>query len=109
MIKIIILRKRKAGVTQKEFRDYWVNQHSILERDVFSKGQIKKIVTSFVEKEMKGDSPFDGMVELYFDNMQDLQTERDTTDQTIMGADIANVADPDYQIVVLTEEVVIAG
>ena len=108
MIKVVTMRKRRKDLTQQQFRDYWVNQHSILERQVFARGEIKKIVTTFVTETLVGESPYDGMVELYFDNMDDFNRERIHTGD-MMKEDAAKFCDPDAKITLLTEEVVIAS
>jgi uncharacterized protein (TIGR02118 family) len=108
LIKFIIMRKRRHDLTQRQFRDYWVDRHSILERQVFARGQLKKIVTTFVTEVLAGEAPYDGMVELYYANIDDFKKEqRDTGD--MMKADTENFCDPDYKIAFLTEEVLIAG
>ena len=95
-------------MTREQFKDYWVNKHSELERKVFARGRIKKISATFIGATLVGELSWDGFVELYFDSHEDLDATRQDDDE-MMKKDEANVCDLEQRIVVMTEEVVIAG
>ena len=75
MVKVIRFIKRRKDLTHEQFKAYWLNRHSQLEKMVMEQTPIRKIVASFPTGEMIGgkEPPFDGMVELYFDGVDDMR------------------------------------
>jgi len=70
-------------MTREQFKDYWVNKHSELERKLFACGRIKKIAATFIGPTLVGELSWDGFVELYFDGHGDLEaTLQDDDDVT---------------------------
>ena len=74
MIKLAILLKRRKGMSQQEFLDYRRDVHAPL---LLSIPETKKYVRKFIVSiplEATGyqDVPYDGMVEAWFDSLQDL-------------------------------------
>ena len=67
MYKVIALLRRKPGVTEEEFADYWKHVHAPLVRTTLP--GLRKYVLNFVEAGRGGEPPaYDGMVELHFDD-----------------------------------------
>lgn len=71
MIKSITLLKRKPGITQEEFDRYWKEKHGPLAAALLP-GLRKYIQDHLIE--MPGlKYEFDGIAEIYFDNVEALQ------------------------------------
>ncbi len=108
MIKVVGFVKKRKDLTFQEFKDYWINNHSKLEKESVEKNPVRKIVASFVTEEFVGKGPFDGMVELYFANKEDMQEQMSGPQPGIMKEDEKNFCDPDYRVFVVTEEYLMA-
>lgn len=107
MVKVVGLVKRRPGMSQEDFRRYWLEHHSRLERASLRVNPVRKIVATFWQENLIGDAPFDGMVELYFDSHEAMRQQWSGSHDGTMRADEANFCDPNYRIFVLSEEVVI--
>jgi uncharacterized protein (TIGR02118 family) len=81
MIKLMVFVKKRSDMTRVQFKDYWVNKHSELERQVFARGRIKKISATFVGATLVGELSWDGFVELYFDSHEDLDATLQDDDE----------------------------
>ncbi|MFH0916166.1 MAG: EthD domain-containing protein [bacterium] len=110
MIKAVIFVKRRKDLTREQFRDYWLTQHSKLEKENAEKNWVRKIVASFtVEDDSLPEPPFDGMVELYFDSIEDMKKDVQGEQRKIMRADEENFCDhSEEQLVVITQEYLMA-
>ena len=110
MVKAIIFIKRRKDMTREQFKEYWLTQHSKLEKENVEKNWVKKIVASFaLDDESLPAPPFDGMVELYFDSIEDMKKDVQGPQRQIMLADEENFCDhSEKQVVVLTEEYLMA-
>lgn len=110
MVKAVIFIKRRKDLTREQFKEYWLTQHSKLEKENAEKNWVRKIVASFaIEDESLPEPPFDGMVELYFDSMEDLKRDVQGEQRKIMYADEENFCDhSEEQVVVVTEEYLMA-
>ena len=73
MIKVVGFVRKREDLTRQQFKDYWLNEHSKLARNSLASNPVRKIVASFVSAELVGSTPFDGMVELYFYNIEDMR------------------------------------
>lgn len=74
MFKIILLTKRKPGMSMEDFMDYYENTHTKLTRKAFP--QMKRYRRNYitpVQNEMcaDGESPFDCVTEAWFDARED--------------------------------------
>ena len=76
MIKLIILFKRRAGMTQQEFRDYRRNVHAPLLLAIPETQQfIRRFVVSYpIDRPGIPAPEFDVLVEGWFDSVEDLET-----------------------------------
>jgi uncharacterized protein (TIGR02118 family) len=108
MVKVIGFVKKREDLTLQQFKDYWLNKHSKLEKEAIENTPIKRIVASFVTEELIGTVPFDGMVELYFDSIEEMKAMWSGTQDETMQEDEKNFCDPDYRVFALTEEYIIA-
>lgn len=70
MFKLIVLTKRKTGMSMEDFMDYYENNHAVLTTSMFP--QMKRYIRNYitpVQNELcaDGDSPFDCVTEAFFD------------------------------------------
>lgn len=105
MIKVIGMVRKRADMTHAEFRAYWLNRHSRLEKASLATNPVKRIVANFWQDNLVGTSPFDGMVELYYDNIEDMRRVWCSGHDDTMRADEANFCDPDFRAFCIVEEV----
>ena len=105
-IKFVRLVKRLPALTQEEFKAYWLENHSKLEDKVMESGWVSKITASFATGEVGGaEPPFDGMAEIYFDSVEDLQALVSSHIPEMMREDERNFIDLSGEIVrVVMEE-----
>ena len=110
LVKAVIFIKRRKDLTREQFKEYWLTQHSKLEKENAEKNWVRKIVASFaIEDESLPEPPFDGMVELYFDSIEDMKKDVQGEQRKIMYADEENFCDhSEEQVVVVTEEYLMA-
>ena len=67
MFTMQIWLKRKAGMSEEEFRRYWLEEHAPISRDGYQ--HMKGYVVSFVTGAPKGQEPvYDGLAELTWDD-----------------------------------------
>ena len=105
MIKLVHFVKKRKDLTPEQFKDYWLNKHSQVEKLVLEKTKIKKILASFT---IGKEPPFDGMVELYFDSMEDLRAPGDPEVLAKLRKDEENFIDlSEKRVFVATEEYLI--
>lgn len=109
MIKVVGLVKKRPDMTHEAFKDYWLNKHSRLEKDSLAKNPVRRIVANFFQDNLVGAAPFDGMVELYYDSIEDMRAQWSSGHDDAMRADEANFCDPSYRIFFIAEEVEIGA
>ena len=108
MVKVVGFIRKREDLTFQQFKDYWLNKHSKLEKESLEDNPIRRIVASFVTEELIGKAPFDGMVELYFASIEDFKEQWSGPQDAIMREDEKNFCDPEYRVFVLTEEYLMA-
>jgi uncharacterized protein (TIGR02118 family) len=110
LIKAVIFIKRRKDLTREQFKEYWLTRHVELEKENVEKNWVRKIVASFaIEDESLPEPPFDGMVELYFDSIEDMRKDVQGAQREIMYADEENFCDhSEEQVVVITQEYLMA-
>jgi uncharacterized protein (TIGR02118 family) len=110
LIKAVIFIKRRKDLTREQFKEYWLTRHVELEKENVEKNWVRKIVASFaIEDESLPEPPFDGMVELYFDSIEDMRKDVQGAQREIMYADEENFCDhSEVQVVVITQEYLMA-
>ena len=69
MVKVIAMLKRKDGLTLEEFLRYWQDQHGLLLLKLFP-GLQKCVQNSPVRLPGGRELQFDGIVELWFDDLE---------------------------------------
>ena len=109
MIKAVGFVKKRKDFTSEQFKEYWLNNHSKLEKESVQKNPVRKIVASFVMGEAIGKAPFDGMVELYWASVEDMKAQFAGPQRAIMREDEKNSCDlSEEPVFVITEEYVMA-
>jgi len=78
MVKLIVLMRRKPSLSEAEFHRYWREEHA---RTVVSVKEFARYLRKYVQWHTVKDfamwgtpglAPFDGVAELWFDSMDDL-------------------------------------
>ena len=105
MIKVVGLVRKRPDMSHAEFRDYWLNRHSRLEQASLASNPVRRIVANFWREDVVGEAPFHGMVELYYDSIEDMRRVWGSGHDDEMRADEANFCDPGYRIFFIAEEV----
>ena len=77
MIKLCILVPRKKGLTLNEFKAHWKDIHGPL---FSSQPEVKQYVKKYTQVHSTGEhlnqfpvAPFDGIAEIWFDKMEDIE------------------------------------
>jgi uncharacterized protein (TIGR02118 family) len=87
MFKAIILLTRAEGSTRDEFREWWLEHHAPLARQLPG---LRRLVFNVVETE---DAPYDGVSELWFDSQEDFEAAYASEVGKAVAADsLANVS-----------------
>ena len=102
MVKLLILLRKRADLTDAAFRDYWRDNHAPI---VWSLPEIRNYV-QFVPGE--GSYPFaaaySGVAELWFDDEAALRTAMSSPEDTAAREDSANFADIANSIMMVVRE-----
>ncbi len=72
-LKTIRTISRRRDLTHAQFKDYWLNQHSRLEREMIEITSMQRIIASFALPENPAVPEFDGLAELYFATVEDIR------------------------------------
>lgn len=106
MIKAVMVFKRRPGTTREEFKHYWLTKHALLEKENVENKWVQKIVASFpIEDESLGEPPWDGMVELYFDSIEDMKRDVEGEQRQVMYEDEKNFMDHTFpEMLCVTQE-----
>jgi len=72
-LKTIRTVSRRRDLTHAQFKDYWLDQHSTLERQVIETTSMQRIIASFALPENSVVPEFDGLAELYFAKVEDIR------------------------------------
>lgn len=76
MFKLIIVAKRKSGMSMEEFRDYYEKRHAVLVRKItpmmrrYRRNYLTPLASSLAAAE---DAPFDCVTEAWFDSEAEFQ------------------------------------
>jgi len=96
----MIFIKRKPGMTRKEFERYWLSEHA----SFFHKlPDIKRYVVNIVQLPESADSPYDGVAELWYDDLNALKRIDDSAElKQFLSED-----NPRFQDVTLRRSVIV--
>ena len=101
MIKMVDFVVRKDGTSHEEFADYWLNEHTAIAKEMPG---VRKYVTSLPTSPEHAD--YDGVLELYFDDMAALKAAFDSAAGERTLADAATFIDLDAGPTMYVEETV---
>lgn len=114
MLKLSIMIQRRPGLTLEQFRAHWKDIHGPL---FSSQPAVKQYVKKYVQVHSTGESldqfpvaPFDGIAEIWFDQMEDINQVFGTENYfNIIAPDEAEFIDRDSILWVYgTENIVIS-
>jgi uncharacterized protein (TIGR02118 family) len=87
MFKAIILLSRAEGATHGDFREWWLERHAPLARQLPG---LRRLVFNVVEAD---GAPYDGVSELWFDSHEDFEAAYATEiGKTVAADSVANVS-----------------
>jgi uncharacterized protein (TIGR02118 family) len=108
MIKLVYCITRRPDLSLEEFSSYWHDVHGPIGRRIPG---LRRLVQSHLVARADAfrQADFDGMAELWFDDLQALQAARASTEWQASSADEANFIDATRTALFVTEEREIAG
>jgi uncharacterized protein (TIGR02118 family) len=103
MIKLVYCITRRHGMTPEEFSRYWREVHGPIGRRIPG---LRRLVQSHPARHPADLSPpsFDGMAELWFDDLAALEAARRSPEWRASSADEAHFIDGTRTALFLTEE-----
>ena len=107
MIKLVYCISKKPGLTDAEFFDYWKNIHAPIGARIPG---VRRFVQShrIVVPGDKHQPHYDGMVELWFDDVQSLLKARESAEWKASSEDEVNFVDHSRIAYFVSEEHIIA-
>jgi uncharacterized protein (TIGR02118 family) len=106
MIKLVYCITKKPGLSDREFFDYWKNVHGPIGARIPG---LRRLVQSH-RRALPGDAhrpDYDGMAELWFDNVEDLLAARQSPEWKASTEDERNFIDHSKVAYFVSEECVI--
>jgi uncharacterized protein (TIGR02118 family) len=102
MYKVILLIKRKPGMSVEEFQHYWQHEHGTL---VAKCPEVRRYVQSCALPQgyRKGELLFDGMGELCFDSAEAFSAYRKNPASAAVAADADNFVDPSRTVMMVVD------
>ncbi|WP_433282874.1 EthD domain-containing protein [Pseudonocardia xinjiangensis] len=102
---------RRADFTREQFSDYWTNTHAPL---LVSVPEVRKYTIRYVQQHNTGfmpeglrSAPYDGIIEVWLDNLEALQAIASSENWATVLADVENFADTSKTAYLFTTEEVI--
>lgn len=107
MVKLVYCLARKPGMSLEEFSRYWHDVHGPIGRRIPG---LRRLVQSHPVLDPDNSRPdFDGMAELWFDDVEALQAARHSSQWRASSEDEGNFVDPARTALFLTLEREIVG
>ena len=103
MVKLVYCIRRKPGLSPEEFIRYWVEVHGPIGARIPG---VRRLVQSHALA-VAGDTrppDFDGMAELWFDDLEAMLRARESAEWAASTADESNFVDPARTAYFVTEE-----
>jgi uncharacterized protein (TIGR02118 family) len=106
MIKVVYCITKRPGLTDEEFFHYWQNIHGPIGARIPG---LRRLVQShrLITPGDKYQPDYDGMAELWFDNIDDLLAARQSAEWKVSNDDEANFIDPKRVAYFVSQERVI--
>jgi uncharacterized protein (TIGR02118 family) len=105
MIKVVYCFRKRWGLTDQEFAHYWEHVHGPLGARIPG---LRRLVQNRTIIERGRDDDFDGMAELWFDDLAALNVARCSSEWARSTADEANFIEPGTTKYFVVEEKEIA-
>jgi uncharacterized protein (TIGR02118 family) len=86
-VKLIALLKAKPGLSRAEFEKRWVEGHAPLTLKFKNLKGYRINVAIDEYQELEGELPFDGTAELWWDSLEDMQADFDSSEAETAVAD----------------------
>ena len=103
MIKAIYFIKRKPGMALEDFREYWLKEHAALVLKV--PGLVKYVQSHTMDSGYRKHEPlYDGIAELWYENLDDMRKTADTPISRETMADNQKFLDMSKFAFILTKE-----
>lgn len=103
MVKAFFILHRKADMDMESFRRYWKDTHGPIAAKI--PGLRKYVQYHAVPGAMPGDSPCDGVAELWFDSPEAMQAALTSPEGAATMGDIPNFMDASRSGAIVVEEV----
>jgi len=86
-VKLIALLKARPGMSRAAFEKRWVNEHAplVLKFKHLKGYRINVAIDEY--QELKGELPYDGTAELWWDSLEDMQADFASAEGQAAGAD----------------------
>jgi len=106
MVKAVAFFKRRAGMAVEEFQDYWLSRHPEVIRKLDG---VQRYVQSHTRRAAygKGEPVYDGVAELWFEDIAAMHALRDTPEMAAVQADEACFIDRSTMGLIITDDHVI--
>lgn len=103
MVKLVYCICRKPGLSREAFIRYWADVHGPIGARIPG---LRKLVQSYALAVPNDSRPagFDGMVELWFDDVAAILEARQSAEWAASTADEANFVDPSHSAYFVSEE-----
>jgi uncharacterized protein (TIGR02118 family) len=86
-VKLIALLKANPGMSREDFKKRWVDEHALFTLKFPNlKGYTINVRIEEFQQE-PGELPYDGTAELYWDSLEEMQSDFATEEAKIAGAD----------------------
>jgi uncharacterized protein (TIGR02118 family) len=92
MFRAHIWLRRKDGMSEEDFREYWLNKHAPIARDGYE--HLKGYVVNLATGAPKGQAlPYDGVAELTWDSRDDFVADMKSEASRAGNEDLATFTD----------------
>lgn len=107
MIKVLVAIHKKPGMSREEFVRYWREVHAPLAENM--PGVRRYVINPAIEVSGRSEPPFDGLAELWFDDVAAWEAAMASPAGWETSADVAEFAQPDRMLFVVAEEIVVVS
>lgn len=92
MVTLHIWLRKKAGMSDEEFRDYWLTTHAPIARDGYEhlRGYVVHLVTRVPQGQ---DRPYDGVAELTWEDREGYKADLSSETASVSSKDLENFTD----------------
>lgn len=106
MVKVVFGARKRPDLSLDEFRGYWLTEHAALGRQIPG---LRRYVISFPVAGQPSIPPYDGLAELWFDDLAAVERRYGTAEMQAGLADLPHFLDMDTWFRMVVEEHVIVA